>query len=122
MAFGKCDGGGRRTAPRQAAPLIAIITTLKDTHEARLVDVSTTGVRLKGEDLPVEGEELFLTIESVRTFGCVAWRRDGECGIAFEGPLPPDAVNGLRQKAAKMGGQPPELRAAFEDWTLGLAR
>lgn len=122
MSFGKREGGGRRIAPRQAAPLIAIITTLSDSHTATLVDISKTGVRLRGDDLPGEGDELILTLESVRTFGCVAWKHDGECGIALYVPLPVGDVQSIRQKAAKLGGVTPELRAAFDDWTLGVAR
>src|SRR5688572_8767748 len=120
--FGKCNGGGRRSATRVKAPLIAVLTTLTDSHAAVLVDISRSGVRLRGDDLPPTGQELIVSIESVRSFGSVAWKHDGECGIAFDGPLPPGDVQLIRQKAAKGAGFAPELRAAFDDWTLGLAR
>lgn len=121
-SFGKCGGGGRRLAPRQAAPLIAVVSTLSTSHAATVVDISTTGVRLRGDDLPGIGAELILGIENIRTFGCVAWRRGGECGIAFDDPLPPCDVELVRRKAAASRGLSPEMRAAYDDWTLGLAR
>lgn len=120
--FGKCSGGGRRSAVRRTAPLIAILSTLTENHTAVLIDVSETGVRVRGDDLPLEGDELIITIEGVRSFGTVSWTMDGECGIAFDAPLPARDVAVLCQKAATGRGISPEARAAFEDWTLGLAR
>lgn len=121
-SFGKCKGGGRRSAPRRAAPLIAVLTTLTGSHDAQLIDISRTGARLSGNDLPNEGDELIVTVGGVRAFGCVAWQHDGECGIAFDGPLPAMDVERVRHDAANGGGLTPDQRAAFEDWTLGLAR
>lgn len=120
--FGKCSGGGRRSAPRETAPLLALISTLTHSHGATLVDLSSTGVRLSGEELPDVGEELILSIENIRTFGCIAWKQDGQCGIAFDEPLPPGEVESIRAKAASSRGFSPEMRAAFDDWSLGLAR
>jgi hypothetical protein len=101
---------------------VAVISTLTRTHSATLVDVSQTGVRLSGDDLPEEGEELFLGIEQIRTFGCVAWKRDGECGLAFDEPLPAAELQELRRKAGNGRGLSLEMRTALEDWNLGLAR
>ena len=121
-SFGKCNGGGRRSATRKAAPLIAVLSTLTGSHSAVLVDVSETGVRLRSDDLPGQGEELIIAIEGVRTFGSVSWKHDGECGIALDAPLRKEDVASLCQMASKSRGYSPEARAAFEDWTLGIAR
>ena len=120
--FGKCKGGGRRSASRTKAPLIAIVTTLKGSHSAVVVDVSSTGARLRGTDLPNEGEEMFVTIDHVIAFGTVAWARDGELGLAFDRPLSPGDEQSLRKTASVAAGLPPEIRAAWDDWTLGMAR
>ena len=122
VGFGKCEGGGRRAAVRQTAPLIVVLSTLTKSHAAVLIDVSLTGARVRGDDLPHEGEELIIAVEGVRTFGSVHWVRDGECGIHFDDPLPPADVAALCRKAARGRGESPEARAAFEDWTLGTAR
>ena len=120
--FGKCQGGGRRTAPRQAAPLVVVITTLRDSHSAILIDLSQTGVRIRGDNLPDEGAELVVSVEALRSFGTIAWKSDGECGIAFDMPLPADVVDTIRHKAAKGARLSPELWAAYEDWNGGIAR
>jgi hypothetical protein len=99
-----------------------MVTTFTGSHEAHLIDISQTGARLSGNDLPNEGDELILVVETVRAFGCVAWKHDDECGIAFDGPLPAMDIEILRHKAARGSGLTPYERAAFEDWTLGLAR
>ena len=120
--FGKCKGGGRRSAARMAIPLIAVITTLKESHSAVLVDISATGAKVRGSDLPKGSEELFVTIEGIIEFGTVAWATDTERGIAFDEPLRSADVARLRQKVAKARGLPAELTAAFEDWAVGFAR
>ena len=121
-SFGKCNGGGRRAAVRQNAPLIAVLSTLTRSHSAVVVDLSQTGVRVRGDDLPAAEDELIIGVEGVRTFGTVSWLRDDECGIAFDEPLPANDVAALCHLASKGRGYSPEARAAFEDWTLGLAR
>ena len=118
--FGSCRGGGRRSAVRQAAPLMAVFTTVTQSHTAALVDVSRTGARLRGDRLPAKGEDMLLSIDSVRAFGSVAWSRGDQCGVAFDEPLGADELRLLRAKIAP--GLPPEVKAALDDWTLGLAR
>jgi hypothetical protein len=120
--FGKCNGGGRRSASRQAAPLTATITTLSKTYSALIVDISQTGIRMRGDHLPEQGEEGFVGFERIKTFGTVTWGKGGECGIAFDGPLPSSDLARLFRETARLRGLSPELRAAFEDWTLGVAR
>ena len=120
--FGKCEGGGRRLSARERAPLVAVFTTLTRSHNAVLIDISRTGARLTGDDLPQHGEDFILSIEGIRTFGSVAWSADGECGIAFDGPLPLDDVERVREKVIRCRGFTPGLNAAYEDWTAGFAR
>ena len=121
-AFGKRNGGGRRSAARTVAPLVALVTTVARSHSAVLVDLSRTGARIRGDDLPATGEDLMFVVEKVRAFAKVAWSREGECGIEFDGPLPPGDVQALRQAAARSAGIRPEVKAAMEDWMLGMAR
>lgn len=120
--FGKCKGGGRRSATRTTAPLLVTVTTLARSQSAVLIDVSCTGARLRGTDLPETGEELFLNVEGVIAFGTVAWMEDDERGVAFESDLTASDEKRLRQAVALARGLPPEMRAALDDWTLGVAR
>ena len=121
-AFGKRQGGGRRAAPRENLPLIAVFTTRTRSHAARLVDLSATGARLKGDDLPPPDEDLILAVENVSAYGVVKWRRLGFCGIEFDAPLPPLAVHSLERAVLTARGLPPEIKAAMDDWNLGIAR
>ena len=121
-SFGKRKGGGRRSAPREPAPLGAVFTTITRSHRAFVIDVSSTGVRLRGEDLPSAGEPLEISIEAVHGFGYVMWSDHGECGIEFDEPLSADDVMVLRNRVARMAGLPLQFKAALDDWMTGFAR
>ena len=122
MDFGKSDGGGRRCALRTAAPLTAVVATLAGSRSFDLVDLSATGVRLAGERLPRIGEELLVTVEKARGYGIVVWSEHGQCGIEFDEPLAPELVSAIRQQAAKSAGLRREVKAAMDDWMMGMAR
>ena len=122
VAFGKSRGGGRRSSERAAAPLLAVITTLTRCHSAVVVDVSTSGARLSGSDLPTMGEELVVNIDGVQAFGTVVWSDQGEAGIEFESPLSVEDESSLQQRVALTRGLPSEMKAAFESWVIGCAR
>lgn len=123
-AFGRSNGGGRRSASRALAPLPAIFMTIARTDTAAVIDISCTGVRLRGRDLPPRGEEMELKVEEVRVFGIVAWAEDDECGVAFEAPLMPFEVDRLRRKAGvpRLATLSVEDRLALETWLVGDAR
>jgi hypothetical protein len=122
MKFGKQPGGGRRGAPREAAPLLAVYTTVTESHEVVLVDVSSTGARLRGPSLPEAGDELFVSLENLRMFGTVV-RIDGhEFAVSFDRPLPLESLALLRRKVKEGAGFSPEERAAIDGWVLGVER
>ncbi len=120
-AFGKSKGGGRRSVAREMAPLVVILATAKRSHGAILLDLSTIGARLRGADLPQVGEELLMTVETVRAYGRVAWSDSGECGVAFHEPLQSQEVEAVL-KVADTTFFNPELRASFDAWTRGSVR
>jgi len=119
--FGKCKGGGRRAAARSTAPLIGLVTTLDRTRSAIIVDVSATGARLRGKDLPPKWADFFINVDGVVTFGTVQWEDGDDRGIAFDAPLTGDDLSLLQSKVAQAKGMPPEIKAAFDDWTQGFA-
>ena len=120
-AFGKSEGGGRRSAVRSAAPLIGLVTTLDGTRSAVIVDVSATGARLRGKDLPPPWANFFINVDGVVTFATVQWEDGDERGIEFDAALQEDDLKLLEQKVANARGLPPEIKAAFDDWTQGVA-
>ena len=120
--FGKSEGGGRRSAPRSQAPLIALVTTVSKTQTAILMDVSSTGMRLRGLHLPQTDEELFVTVDGIIAFGSVAWMDGDQRGIQFDEPLNSVEEARLGKIIKTAAGLPSEVKAAYDDWTLGLAR
>jgi len=111
--FGRSNGGGRRQAPRESLPLPATLSTLRQTRSANVADLSATGARLRGADLPAIGDPVELWMDCVRAFGLVAWSKQGECGVEFDPPLPPFEVERLRRLVRLAMIQSAGLEAAF---------
>ena len=120
-AFGKSAGGGRRAAPREITPLLAVYTTVTRSHSALLVDVSSAGARLRAPALPEEGQDIQVSLGNVRAFGAVAWVQDDLFAISFDEPLPDADLASLRQIVARGFGFAPDIMAAIDDWVLGIA-
>lgn len=65
----------------------AVFTTGLQTSNAILIEISSWGARLRASSLPRVGDELFLSVDTVRASGTVAWA-DGDCiGVHFDTPL-----------------------------------
>lgn len=122
MAFGKASGGGRREEVRETAPLTVIMTTFADSYTAELVDLSATGARVRCDRLPGIGVELYLTVGRIKTFCTVRWTGDGDCGVQFYEPLLQADVISVRSEVAAGLGLSAAMRAAMDDWVLGVAR
>ena len=103
-------------------PLVAVVTTLYDSHSAIVVDVSAKGAKLRGQNLPSKGEDLFLSIDDFVLFGAVVRQDDDTRGIAFDERLDANQEARLRQKVSQASGAPIEIKAAFDDWSAGFAR
>ena len=94
--FGKAKGGGRRSAKRVEAPVLAILSTIKEDHRAALVNISSSGARLSAPSLPAEGEQVIFNADGVSAFGRVVWSDGPECGVAFDGTIIASEVDRLR--------------------------
>ena len=119
--FGKRKGGGRRSAARRNAPLIAIVSTVMQTQRATLVDISCSGARLVGHDLPEIGEHFILRIEAMQAFATVVWSKEDQRGVRFESPLADEEVELLRRAAGSpsLASLTPEEKLALDDWITG---
>lgn len=113
--FGRCKGGGRRVAGREAVPLIAVLTTVARSHGAILLDLSCSGARLQGHDLPKPGEVLLLAVDGVRSYGTVAWAAEEQCGVAFDEALSPADIMSVVSRAGDRGGAG---AAVGQDWSM----
>lgn len=122
IAFGKASGGGRREDTREAAPLSVVLATVSRSYTAELVDLSATGARLRCPDIPAVGTEMFMTVGRIKTFCTVRWTKGGDCGVQFYEPLLQADVISVRHEVAAGMGLDPAVRAAMEDWVMGVAR
>ena len=119
--FGKRKGGGRRSAARQKAPVIAVVSTVLQTQRATLVDISGNGARLMGPDLPEPGEHFILRIAAVQVFATVVWSHEDQRGVTFETPVADDDVELVRREAGSpsLASLTPDERLALDDWITG---
>ena len=120
--FGHCKGGGRRRTARGKFECIVNYRTLLRSGKAFLADVSSTGARLRGEELPKAGEDLVVNFDGETVFAMTAWSVDDHCGLTFDPPLPPTTLTALARKVRSSDGLSPQHMAAFEDWQGGVAR
>lgn len=122
--FGRSSGGGRRSAKRVPAPVAATIKTLSSCRYATVEDLSCTGVRLRGPDLPRAGEEVELRLDPLSAFGSVAWSARERCGITFDIPLTEFDVVLVKRRAGLQpaAGLSPDEQIALEQWATGVSR
>jgi hypothetical protein len=121
MAFGKRIDrlGGSRRSPREDLMSRTVLMTMSDSHTVDLLDLSTSGAKLGGYDLPLPGQEVLMLIGRLEAFGTVIWSEQDQCGIEFDIGLGETALSTLRnecRQTARIGG------AAAEDWLFGSAR
>lgn len=122
--FGRCEGGGRRLVKRVSAPLPALLVTMSDRHRAILFNISRTGARLRAENAPPKGTELFLQVSDLAIYAKVVWQTSEECGLLFEREIRGWDVELLHHEASK--GAQARMTAAqkggADDWATGVAR
>jgi len=88
-SFGKRLDGifGRRTAERAEVSIPVSLFTVDQSRVVILGDLSGTGARLEGHDLPPRGRDVWLKLAGADVFGRVVWSKPGQCGITFEDRL-----------------------------------
>ncbi len=114
--FGKRIGGGRRTSARETLPLLASLKSVSRSYETVLVDISSTGARLRGSRLPPIGEGVLLRIGPVEAMATVRWFAGENFGVEFDEPLKPMAVSSVRNEILQGRGRTPESLAAQDYW------
>ena len=121
MAFGKRidEPGGSRRSPREHLMSRTVLMTMTDSHTVDLLDLSASGAKLGGCDLPSPGQDVLMLIGRLEAFGTVVWREQDRSGIEFDIGLSGSALSTLQKECrqtARIGG------AAAEDWLFGSAR
>jgi hypothetical protein len=126
MSFGKRIDvpGGHRRKVRNPIMLPVAMSTWQRSHTVDLLDLSDTGAKLQGEQLPDVGTEVLVRTGGLEAFGTVVWCEDGPCGVCFDVELSPEAT--AREKSeggvATLRGLTAQERLAANDWAHGLAR
>jgi hypothetical protein len=78
--------------------LVASAITKWSTGPVVLTNLSSTGAKLRGRELPSWGEVIVVQFAgSVDEFGKVVWKEQNECGITFDAPLSSKAVDRLKR-------------------------
>lgn len=95
--FGTSKATGRRSVPRLAAPLVAVLSSDDRQYRTVLVDISRTGARVRGAALPVVGHQVAFRASDIQAFADVVWSEQDCCAIEFQTPLSVDEVKRLRQ-------------------------
>ena len=121
--FGKRVDGieGRRAAVRQNVSMPASMFSLEHSRVVIVEDISTTGAKLSGGDLPRLGEDVWIKAGPVDAFGTVVWADEFVCGVTFEQPLNSTEDEFIRAEARMMSltNLTAAERAALADWRTG---
>lgn len=97
-SFGRRIDGldGRRKATRDKVVLAASALSLKSSAAVVVTDMSSTGAKLIGKDLPSRGANVLISVGDVEFFAKVAWCARDECGVLFETPLEPRLIKRIK--------------------------
>ncbi len=122
--FGKRMGGGRRSADRSQSVLPALVTTISGSRSAVVLDVSSTGARVRGVKLPREGSYMKFKVEGTEVYATVQWCAGELRGLAFDTVLTVQQIGQMRRKAehAQFSEASITDRLALQEWAHGVAR
>ncbi len=115
---------GRRSEPRATVALKGSAEAIRGCSSASILDVSRTGARIQGPDLPDVGKDVVLRCGGLETFGKVSWAASGRCGIEFYEPIAVRHLMALRKlsDAIEDSSMTPDEVQAAADWASGFAR
>jgi len=94
--FGK-SVSGERSVPRSEARRPARLVAGDKIYALSLVDLSRTGARLSGIELPEDGQEVVFRSHDVKAHAQVAWLEGDSCAIEFTTPIAPAEVRRLNR-------------------------
>src|SRR5688500_6400458 len=85
--------GGLRRAVREEIMVRAGMMTTTASVGVDLLDLSKSGARLRGDNLPDPGQEVIVLLGRLEAFGSIAWRDEDQCGVQFDVELSERAVS-----------------------------
>ena len=81
------DGASRRRSIRNRVLMVAKLATSARELDVRIRDVSVSGARIEGADLPREGSDVILKRGAFEGFARVVWSSGNVAGIQFDEAL-----------------------------------
>jgi hypothetical protein len=81
------SGESRRGAIRSRVLMVAKLATSARDIDVRIRDVSATGARIEGADLPRPGSDVILKRGGFQAFASVIWSDGNAAGIQFDEPF-----------------------------------
>lgn len=105
------DGASRRGAIRSRVLMVAKLATSAREVDVRIRDVSATGARVEGADLPRPGSDVILKRGQFEGFGRIVWSVGKAAGIQFDEALDEsEMMNQLRGLPASNAPDPDQFR------------
>lgn len=89
---------GERSVPRSETRRTARLAAGDKVYSLSLVDLSRTGARLSGNELPEEGREVVFRSHDVKAHARVVWLESEFCAIEFATPIAPVEVRRLNRQ------------------------
>lgn len=104
--FGRRTDGptGRRHATRERINVPISLYSVDQSRVALLADVSYSGCRLQGMNLPDVGRDVLLKVADVELFGEIVWKEDRERGVRFDQPISEMDLDDLRKVLSRQRG------------------
>lgn len=88
---------GERSVPRSEARRLASLAAGDTVYRLSLIDLSRTGARLRGFELPEHGQAVVFRSHDVRAHAQVVWLENDSCAIEFTTPIAPAEVRRLNR-------------------------
>ena len=87
--FGKRSSGPpeRRRSTRDPLEIAVSLVSVGQSRVVLMKDVSPTGARFSGHDLPAVGKDVMLIADDVELFGTVVRSSEAEAAIHFDRPI-----------------------------------
>jgi hypothetical protein len=90
----------RRRARREAVMLAGSALAITRSRSVVVADLSFSGARLGGRDLPGPREDVLMVVGSSERMGTVMWRSGDKCGISFDQPLRAEHIERMKHEGA----------------------
>lgn len=89
----------RRRSPREDVMLAASAISVTRSRSVMITDVSATGARIGGRDLPAPGNDMLMVVGSQDRMGTVVWRTVENCGVTLDQPFDAADIDRMKREA-----------------------